>query len=278
MSTATSTQSNDQYSLAKILGLWFIAALPMAILAYVITPVVAVQFNLEPGLARWFMIIIGLFWLFILSMIVQYRELGTLRWPVIRKRMWYQTPTDPKTGEPNMKLLWWAVPAVLLNALVALTFIDPMLDKFFFSVFPFLEPLSVAGRADLASPEFVGQWWLLGVVLVSMLLNYFIGEEWFFRGTLLPKMQGVFGGWAGIANVVLFATWHWHQPWDWIAIMLSFVFAGWASNRFKCNWIFFIAHGADGVFMFLLVLAVITGLAFRNLISNVKVLCPMQLY
>jgi len=28
-------QSNNQYSLAKILGIWFVAALPMAILAYV---------------------------------------------------------------------------------------------------------------------------------------------------------------------------------------------------------------------------------------------------
>jgi len=212
MNDTPSTQSNDQYSLAKILGLWFIAALPMGILAYLITPVVASQFDLELGLARWFMIIVGQFWLFAIVMIVLNRELGTLRWAVIRKRMWYQTPIDPKTGEPNAKLLWWAVPAVILNGLVALTPIDPMLDKFFFSVFPFLEPVAVSARSELGSPEFIGQWWLLGVLLISMLFNYFIGEEWFFRGTLLPKMGGVFGRWAWLANVVLFATWHWHQP------------------------------------------------------------------
>ena len=114
----------------------------------------------------------------------------------------------------------------------------------------------------LGSPDNVGKWWLLGVWLISMLFNYFIGEEFLFRGTLLPKMQGVFGKWAGLANVVLFATWHWHQPWDWLAIMASFAFAGWASNRFKSNWIFFIAHGADGVFVTFLLIAVVTGLAF----------------
>jgi hypothetical protein len=75
-------------------------------------------------------------------------------------------------------------------------------------------------------------------------------------------MNGVFGRWAGLANVVLFALWHWHQPWDWLPIIASFAFAGWASHRFKCNWIFVIAHGADGVFLFLLTLAVVTGLAF----------------
>ncbi len=43
---------------------WFVAAVPMAILAYVATPAVASQFDLEYGLARWFMVIVGLFWLF----------------------------------------------------------------------------------------------------------------------------------------------------------------------------------------------------------------------
>jgi membrane protease YdiL (CAAX protease family) len=263
MDNATATQSNDQYSLAKILGIWFVAAVPMAILAYVATPAVASQFDLEYGLARWFMVIVGLFWLFVMAIIILNRELGTLSWSVIRKRMWYQTPIDPKTGEPNMKLLWWAVPAILINALVALTIIDPTIDKFFFSVFPFLEPLAVSGRADLGSPELVGQWWIFGVWLISMLFNYFIGEEWLFRGVLLPKMGGVFGRWAWLANVVLFATWHWHQPWDWIAIILSFSFAAWASQRFKCNWIFFSAHIADGLFMTFLILGVMTGLAFQ---------------
>jgi len=262
MNNTTSTQSNDQYSLAKILAIWVAAAVPMPILSFVIGPALAARVDLHPGIARWLMIIVGLMWLFVLAMILQYRELGTLRWPVIRKRMWYQTPIDPKTGEPNAKLLWWGLPAVFLNGLVALSPIDPLLTKFFFSVFPFLEPIFGGGRETLGSPEFVGQWWVLGVLLISMLFNYFIGEEWLFRGTLLPKMNGVFGRWDWLANVVLFATWHWHQPWDWLPIIASFLFAGWASRRFKCNWIFFIAHGGDGVFTLLLVLAVITGLAF----------------
>lgn len=233
----------------------------MPILSFVIGPALAARADLNPGIARWLMIIVGLIWLFVLAMILQYRELGTLRWPVIRKRMWYQMPIDPKTGEPNAKLLWWALPAVLLNALFAITPLGPMLDEVVLSVFPFLRPLVLAGM-DIGSPEFVGQWWLLGVVLVSMLFNYFLGEEWLFRGTLLPKMNGVFGKWDWLANVVLFSLWHWHQPWDWLTIIFSFALAAWASRRFKCNWIFFIAHGADGVYMFLLVLGVVTGLAF----------------
>jgi hypothetical protein len=261
MSSSASTRSSDQYSLAKILGIWVAAAVPMPILSFALGPALATRTGLNVGIARWMMIIVGLIWLFVLSMIVQYRELGTLRWPVLRKRMWYQMPRDPKTGEPNAKLLWWALPATLVNGLVVLSPIGPALDEAMLTVFPFLRPLVVAG-ADLASPEFVGQWWLLGVMLVSMAFNYFFGEEWLFRGTLLPKMKGVFGRWDWLVNVVLFSLWHWHQPWDWLTIIVSFALAGWASRRFKSNWIFFIAHGTDGVFMFVMVLAVVTGLAF----------------
>lgn len=262
MENSTSNQLNDQYSLIKILGIWVAAAVPMPILSFVIGPAIAARIDVELGLVRWFAIIVGLIWLFCLAMIVLYCELGTLRWPALRKRMWYQTPIDPKTGEPNAKLLWWAVPAVVLNALVAFSPIDALLDKLFFAVFPFFKPLALSASADLGTPEFVGQWWLLGVVLVSNLFNHFLGEEWLFRGTLLPKLKGVFGRWDWLANMVLFAAYHWHQPWDWMTIMLAYSFAVWASRRFKCNWIMIITHGADGVFLLFLVLAVVTGLAF----------------
>ncbi len=83
MNNSPSTQANDQYSLAKILGIWVAAAVPMPILSFVIGPALAARTGLEPGIARMFMIIVGLIWLFVLAMIIQYRELSTLRWPVI---------------------------------------------------------------------------------------------------------------------------------------------------------------------------------------------------
>jgi len=258
MSVSTAPQSESQYSLAKILGIWVVAAVPMPILSFVIGPAIASQVDLKVEIVRWMSIIVGLVWLFVLSMIVLRRELGTLRWSVIRKRMWYQTPRDPKTGEPKAKLLWWALPAALVNGIVVFTILSP-LQEFVINVFPFLRPLVIKGT-DLLSPEFVGQWWLLGVMLVSMLFNYFLGEEFLFRGVLLPKMKGVFGRWDWFMNVVLFSFWHWHQPWGFISVIVSFLIAGWASRRYQCSWIFLIAHGVDGVFIFVMLLLVIAGL------------------
>jgi membrane protease YdiL (CAAX protease family) len=250
----------SQYSLAKILGIWAAAAVPMPFLSFVIGPALAPVVDLKVEIVRWMMIIVGLAWLFVLSMIMLRRELGTLRWSVIGKRMWYQTPRDPKTGEPKAKLLWWALPAVLLNGIVVFTPVGHTLQEAILTVFPSLRPWVMQG-SDLLSPEFVGQWWLLGVMIVSMLFNYFLGEEFLFRGVLLPKMKGVFGRWDWIVNVVLFSFWHWHQPWGFISTIASFLIAGWASRRYQSNWIFFIAHGADGVFMFVMLLLVVAGLS-----------------
>jgi len=259
MQNPAPTKVESQYSLAKILGIWVVAAVPMPILSFVIGPAIASQVDLKVEIVRWMSIIVGLAWLFVLSMIVLRRELGTLRWSVIRKRMWYQTPRDPKTGEPKAKLLWWALPATLLNGITVFTPITSTLQEAVLTVFPFLRPWVMRGE-DLLSPEFVGQWWLLGVMLVSMLFNYFLGEEFLFRGVLLPKMKGVFGRWDWFANVALFSFWHWNQPWGFISVIVSFCFAAWASRRYQSNWIFFIAHGADGVFLFVMLLLVVAGL------------------
>lgn len=259
MTESTSPQSESHYSLTKILFIWFVAAAPMPILTFVIGPALAPIVGMKTELVRWMAIIIGLIWLFVLSMIILRRELGTLRWSVIRKRMWYQMPRDPKTGEPKAKLLWWALPATAVAFIASITPLGSIFEKASLTVLPFLRPWAMGGE-DLLSPEFAGQWWLLGVLLVSNIFNYFLGEEFLFRGVLLPKMRGVFGRWDWFMNVILFAFWHWHQPWGIIATIFSFLFAGWLSRRYQCNWIFVISHGAIGVVIFVLLLLVIAGL------------------
>ena len=44
--TQRAVETNDQYSLAKIFGLWVAAALPMALLGWVVHPALAV--NVDP--------------------------------------------------------------------------------------------------------------------------------------------------------------------------------------------------------------------------------------
>ncbi|MFC2022001.1 hypothetical protein ACFLTR_02135 [Chloroflexota bacterium] len=135
-----------------------VAAVPMPFLTFLIGPAIAPVIGVKVEIARWMMIIVGLIWLSVLSMIVLRRELGTLRWSVIRKRMWYQKPRDPKTGKPKAKLLWWALPVTVVGFITAITPLGSIFQEASLTVLPFLRPWAIVGE-DLLSPEFAGNPW-----------------------------------------------------------------------------------------------------------------------
>ena len=98
------TREKDQYSLWQIAGIWLVACAPMWLLSWVIAPLVIPYSPLYPGITYWLLIIAGMGWQFVVSLMIVYHELGTLRWRAIRQRTWLQTPRDPKTDQPNPKL------------------------------------------------------------------------------------------------------------------------------------------------------------------------------
>lgn len=72
----------EQYSLAKILGIWALAAAPMSILGWIIYPLQAPGFETDPlgsGVTRIVLLTLGLVWLFVLSITIVRREEGDLR-------------------------------------------------------------------------------------------------------------------------------------------------------------------------------------------------------
>jgi len=262
MPRRTSTQSNDQYSLAKILGIWAVVALPMLLITYVVTPALIPRVKLHPGILFWFLTILAMAWQFAVSMWIVYREEGDIRWATIRRRFWYQKPRNPKTGEPNAKLLWWSIPLIILSVgLGNMVVQGPLIDAIL-KIFPALTPPSYSDSNNLVSPEFIGQWWLLGVVLINNAFNYFLGEEFLFRGVLLPKMEGVFGKRDWVANVVLFSAYHLHIPFAILPNLLITAPYIWASRYFRSNWFGVIVHGVGGVMGFILVFLVVSGMAF----------------
>jgi hypothetical protein len=59
---------------------------------------------------------------------------------------------------------------------------------------------------------------------VQVVFNSVLGEDLLFRGLLLPRMRGVFGRGDFVANGVLFAVYHLHQPWAIPAALGDIVF------------------------------------------------------
>jgi|SRR5215207_9793377 hypothetical protein len=98
---------SEQYSLAKILGIWALAAAPMGILGWIVFPLLAPDFESDPlafGVTRVVLLTLGLIWLFVLSMIIVRREEGDLRWATLKRRLRLNAPREPATGQPRARL------------------------------------------------------------------------------------------------------------------------------------------------------------------------------
>jgi membrane protease YdiL (CAAX protease family) len=268
MSNATSTQSNDQYSLAKILGLWAAAALPMGILGLVVYPALTPDRTtniLGAAVTRTALMTAGLIWIFVLAMLIVYREEGDLRWATIRRHLRLNAPLDPKTGEPRRKLWLWLIPIVAL-ALASQQSYGAALKNLWVRILPFLAPPPGYDPFELlfSSPEMqaqvVGAWGFYGLFLVLFVFNI-LGEEFFFRGVLLPKMEGAFGKWSWVANGVLFGLFHLHEPWIILPAALdgAIIFAL-PVKRFRSTWLAVIAHASANLILLPLILMVVLGL------------------
>jgi uncharacterized protein len=255
----------DQYSLWQIFGIWLAAGIPMWALGWLAYPA------MSPGLAaadaallRVRLLTAGLSWQFVLSMIILYREEGNLRISTISRRFLLNHPIDAKTGKTRKSLWWWLVLLIPLTAAVGLG-TRPVLVKLWSIAFPFLaEPKGYDGAA-LFSPElrsqWAGSWSLFGLFFLFGLFNTVLGEEFIFRGVLLPRMIGVFGKWDWVANGVLFGLYHLHQPWA----ILNSVLSGWifafSAKRFHSSWFAIILHSGETVLLLVMILGVVLGLA-----------------
>jgi len=248
----------EQYSLAKIVGIWASVALPMGLIHWVVRPILIPRVHMEPGFLYLILITLGLVWEGVVAYMILRREVKPFTWVNIKDRVWLHTPTDPKTGVRSKRLYLWTIPLIAVIE-VAHQILDP-LNGPWVKALPFLAPPPSALIENLAAPA-VGQWWLLGLLAVLIVFNFLVGEELIFRGILLPKMSGVFGKWDFIANGILFSAYHLHAAWQWPSMLLYNWIRPWATKRFKSYWVALLLHGfADSLVLIVLFTMAILGL------------------
>ena len=256
MSTQEITSNKDQYTLWQTLGIWAGAALPMGLSYWVIMPILLSRGNTYP-FTFLFLINLCLVWQGVLAYILLRREVKPFTWQGVKERLWWQTPSNPRTGRPSKWLYLWTIP---LSILAFLGYANlGWLNDLWVKAFPFLEPRSFAVIQNAAEPAF-GQWWLLGVLAVQIVFNYILGEELIFRGILLPKMNGVFGKCDFLANHLLFTAYHLHFFWTTPARLLIDWAYAWPTKRFKSYWLGAIIHGSGAVMLILGFIMAIMGL------------------
>ena len=255
--TSPQAAQPNQYSLGKILLIWVSVTAPMALLSRWAAPFLIPRIDLNPGLIYWWLMIVGMMWQTVVAFLVLRSE--DQRWTIgaLKQRLWLQTPRQP-SGTPNRALYGWVILGILFVALTS-DLLGERIDAPFQALFPSLTLPDYANIKNLAAPEFHGQWGILGIALVSCLFNYILGEALLFHCVLLPKMEGVFGRWAWLANGVLFGLYHVHLIWALPSIILSNLAYSWPAQRYRSNWLAVLIHGFEGVVLLAFVLWVILG-------------------
>jgi membrane protease YdiL (CAAX protease family) len=103
-----------------------------------------------------------------------------------------------------------------------------------------------------------GNWWILLVLLVSLVIATF-GEEIWWRGYILPRQELVHGNRTWLIHGLLWTAFHIFTPWNLLAILPGSLALSFVAQRLKNTWPAVIAHGlANGL---LVVIIVVLGIA-----------------
>jgi membrane protease YdiL (CAAX protease family) len=257
-------QEKGQYTLLQIVGIWLAAGVPMWVLGWLVYPAMSQNLAaMDAGLLRIKLLTVGLIWQFVLSLLILHREEGDIRLETIRRRYRLNHPVSPKTGQKDNRL-WWLLIPLLLLIFVVQSKLGPVLNGMWTGLFPFLAEPQGYKMAALFAPEmralWVGAWNLLALIVLQSVFNAF-GEEFIFRGALLPKMKGVFGRWDWIANAIAFGLYHLHQPWGLPGNILSGLVYAFTAKRYRSTWFSIILHSGQSLFFIFLILGLVLGLA-----------------
>ena len=233
-----------------VLKVWAAAAVPMAMLAWGVAPLLAHAFSGPSALPRAVILCLtaGLAWQFILILTIVRREQGTLNWPVVEDALWLRAPAQPRTGQRGGRIWLILVPCLLLfGAEELVPSIPPAAGH---DLPSFLE--SAAGSSLLS-----GNWGWFAIIAAMTIFNTVLGEELLFRGLLLPRMRGAFGRWDWVANGVLFAVYHLHMPWAIPATLVDTVAIAYPCRRYRSAVIGIIVHSAQTVVVLAATLSVV---------------------
>jgi membrane protease YdiL (CAAX protease family) len=241
-----------QYSLRQIAAIWAAAALPMALLAWVVAPWLAGHLDGPSRLPKALLLCLtaGLVWQFVLVIALVAREQRSLRWSRVRQALWLNAPRSPRTGRRGGRV--WLILPVLLVAFAAEELIPSIHQVASRDLPTFFD--SHGGHALLS-----GSWGWFAVIATLALFNTVFGEELLFRGLLLPRMNGAFGRRDWIANGVLFAVYHLHMPWVIPAALADTFIISYPAKRFRSALIGIAVHSAQSVVILALSLSLVLG-------------------
>lgn len=237
---AGSPTAPRQYDVASIVGIWLAAALPMALLAWVVAPAVGRWLGGSTGFPRALILCLaaGLVWHFVLVMILVAREIDSWRWSAVRDALWLRPPSSPTSGRLGGRVWGAVVPPIL--AFGALQMVPGLRG-------PADRDLGALLNSEVGTRLFAGSWLWFAAVVAMAVFNTVLGEELLFRGLLLPRMRAVFGSKDWLANAVLFGCYHLHMPWAIPKSIGAGLALAYPSARYRSAWMGIVVHSVQSL-------------------------------
>jgi membrane protease YdiL (CAAX protease family) len=98
-----------------------------------------------------------------------------------------------------------------------------------------------------------GEWWIIFMYFLGWFLNIF-GEEFWYRGWMLPRQELAFGKYAWLVNGLMFNFQHIYMPWNLIAMLPGSLFVSYAVQRQKKTWMSILWHGSLNILLLVYVI------------------------
>lgn len=158
------------------------------------------------------------------------------------------------------------VPLLLVYAILLFVFVSPLITpsitETLFAWFPQEYNLQkVMGNPEVLS-GYQGIYLLLALYIT---INGVLGplvEELYFRGYLLPRMNGYAGKWAPALNVTFFSLYHYFSPWEnpiRIAAFLPLVYLVWQKKDIRFSILVHVLMNTGGGILLLTQILAFTG-------------------
>jgi hypothetical protein len=270
--TAPQDSASSLTSAKQLVGLWLVAVLPAVLLVLLVAPVVVPISPFQTAITYGAILLLGRAWQFALALWLVRRKTGSLAWPAVRERIRLHAPRHPRTGVPCRRLLWRTLPRFLL--LLPLYAVEAALPYIVLFIFRHGTPLWFFGafRAytspfEFVSPGLAGRWDLLVLIMLGWAVHAYLGEELFYRGALLPAMQGQ-RRW--LANAVLYGLSYVHVPWAVPFRLLEAIFLARPAQRLRSLWPAILARGAQGCALLALLLPVVMATPLPTIPDDVR--------
>jgi len=141
-----------------------------------------------------------------------------------------------------------AMIVVSVGSLAALSFITAWLKSVsLFSPHPLyppdmVDPANHLTKGILFEMPLSGKWWLVIVYFFGWFLNI-AGEEFWYRGWMLPRQEVAFGKYAWVVNGLMFNFQHLYMPWNLLEMLPGSLFVSYAVQHQRKTWMSIIWHG-----------------------------------